>query len=153
GNIAIHSEPGVGTTFPLLLPLTLLITAALIIRAGRQRFAVPLPAIREVIGSAAAAVRHIDGRWLLPIGEDNVEVRAVAQLLGDGMQAPNPTSPVVVLQAGQKAIGVTVDELIGRQEIVIKALGPLAFFRGSGYSGAAIDPEGRVMLVLDVERL
>jgi chemosensory pili system protein ChpA (sensor histidine kinase/response regulator) len=60
---------------------------------------------------------------------------------------------VVVLQAGQKAIGVTVDELIGRQEIVIKALGPLAFFQGSGYSGAAIDPEGRVMLVLDVERL
>ena len=58
-----------------------------------------------------------------------------------------------MLQAGQKAIGVTVDELIGRQEIVIKALGPLAFFRGSGYSGAAIDPEGRVMLVLDVERL
>ncbi|MEP6601714.1 MAG: response regulator [Nitrospirota bacterium] len=55
--------------------------------------------------------------------------------------------------AGQKAIGITVDELIGRQEIVIKALGPLAFFQGSGYSGAAIDPEGRIMLVLDVERL
>ena len=36
---------------------------------------------------------------------------------------------------------------------MIKALGPLAFFQGSGYSGAAIDPEGRVMLVLDVERL
>jgi chemosensory pili system protein ChpA (sensor histidine kinase/response regulator) len=69
------------------------------------------------------------------------------------MEAPKPTSPVVVLQARQKALGITVDELIGRQEIVIKALGPLAFFQGSGYSGAAIDPEGRVMLVLDVERL
>ena len=69
------------------------------------------------------------------------------------MEAPKPTSPVVVLQAGQKAIGITVDELIGRQEIVIKALGPLAFFQGLGYSGAAIDPEGRIMLVLDVERL
>src|SRR5438105_3138805 len=153
GHIDIHSEPGVGTTFTLRLPLTLLISAALIIRAGQQRFAVPLPAIREVIGSAVHAVRHIDGRWLLPIGDDNVEVRAIAQLLGERMEAPNPTSPVVVLQAGQKAMGITVDELIGRQEIVIKALGPLAFFQGSGYSGAAIDPEGRVMLVLDVERL
>jgi len=153
GHIDIHSEPGVGTTFTLRLPLTLLISAALIIRAGQQRFAVPLPAIREVIGSAAHAVRHIDGRWLLPIGEDNVEVRAVAQLLGERMEPPKPNSPVVVLQAGQKAIGITVDELIGRQEIVIKALGPLAFFQGMGYSGAAIDPEGRIMLVLDVERL
>jgi chemosensory pili system protein ChpA (sensor histidine kinase/response regulator) len=74
-------------------------------------------------------------------------------LLGERTEAPKPTSPVVVLQARQKVIGITVDELIGRQEIVIKALGPLAFFQGSGYSGAAIDPEGRVMLVLDVERL
>ena len=153
GHIDIHSEPGVGTTFTLRLPLTLLISAALIIRAGQQRFAVPLPAIREVIGSAAQAVRHIDGRWLLQIGDDNVEIRAIAQLLGERMEAPKPTSPVVVLQARQKALGITVDELIGRQEIVIKALGPLAFFQGSGYSGAAIDPEGRVMLVLDVERL
>jgi chemosensory pili system protein ChpA (sensor histidine kinase/response regulator) len=153
GHIDIHSEPGVGTTFTLRLPLTLLISAALIIRAGQQRFAVPLPAIREVIASAAHAVRHIDGRWLLPIGEDNVEVRAVAQLLGERMEPPKPTSPVVVLQAGQKVIGITVDELIGRQEIVIKALGPLAFFQGVGYSGVAIDPEGRIMLVLDVERL
>ena len=87
GHIDIHSEPRVGTTFTLRLPLTLLISAALIIRAGQQRFAVPLPAIREVIGSAAHAVRHIDGRWLLQIGEDNVEVRAVAHGLCQPVQA------------------------------------------------------------------
>ncbi|MEP6601403.1 MAG: Hpt domain-containing protein, partial [Nitrospirota bacterium] len=96
GHIDIHSGPGIGTTFTVRLPLTLLISAALIIRAGQQRYAVPLAAIREVIGSAAQAVRHIDGRWLLQIGEDTVEVRAVAQLLGERMEPPKPTSPVVV---------------------------------------------------------
>ncbi len=153
GHIDIVSKPGVGTTFTLRLPLTLLISAALIVRVASQRYAIPLPAIREILGSAAHIVRQTDGRWLLSTGDDSVEVRAFAQLLGHQMEAPQTSCPLVVLHAGQKVIGVTVDELIGRQEIVIKALGPLAFFRGSGYSGAAIDPEGRVMLVLDVERL
>ena len=153
GHIDLTSEPGVGSTITLRLPLTLLISAALIVRVGDDRYAVPLPAIREVVGSAAQALRHIDGRWLLQIGEDDVEVRAFAQLLGERTEAPSQVSPLVVLQAGQKVMGITVDELVGRQEIVIKALGPLAFFQGCGYSGAAIDPQGRVMLVLNVERL
>jgi chemosensory pili system protein ChpA (sensor histidine kinase/response regulator) len=153
GHIDLTSEPGVGSTITLRLPLTLLISAALIVRVGDDRYAVPLPAIREVLGSAAQALRHIDGRWLLQIGEEDVEVRAFAQLLGERTEAPCQVSPLVVLQAGQKVMGITVDELVGRQEIVIKALGPLAFFQGCGYSGAAIDPQGRVMLVLNVERL
>jgi chemosensory pili system protein ChpA (sensor histidine kinase/response regulator) len=153
GHIDILSKPGVGTTFTLRLPLTLLISTALIVRVANQRYAIPLPGIREVMGSAAHIVRHGDGRWLLPIGEESVEVQAFAQLLGHQMEAPRQSCPLVILQAGQKVMGVTVDELIGRHEIVIKALGPLAFFQGSGYGGAAIDPEGRVMLVLDVERL
>ena len=153
GHIDIVSTPGVGTMFTLRLPLTLLISAALIVRVASQRYAIPLPGIREVLGSSTHAVHESDGRWLVKLGDESVEVRAFAQLLGHQMEAPRHSCPLVVLQAGQKTMGVTVDELIGRQEIVIKALGPLAFFQDSGYSGAAIDPEGRVMLVLDVERL
>ena len=153
GHIDLAFEQGVGTTVTLRLPLTLLISPALIVRVGNDRYAVPLPGIREVFGSAPVALRDSDGRWLLQIGEEDVEVRAFAQLLGERSEAPPQVSSLVVLQAGQKVLAVAVDELVGRQEIVIKALGPLAFFKGCGYSGAAIDPEGRVMLVLNVERL
>jgi chemosensory pili system protein ChpA (sensor histidine kinase/response regulator) len=153
GHIDIETQAGVGTTFILRLPLTMLISTALIVRIGQQRFGIPLPAIREVLGSAAQAVRHIDGRSLLQIGEETIEIRSLAQLIGDRMDGPRHTSPVVVMQADQKVLGVTVDELLGRQEIVIKSLGPFAFFKRSGYNGVAIDPEGRVMLVLDAERL
>ena len=76
-----------------------------------------------------------------------------APRFGDRPDAPRQLTPVVVLHAGPNVLGVSVDELLGRQEIVIKTLGPFAIFKGSNYSGAAIDPEGRVLLVLDVERL
>jgi chemotaxis protein histidine kinase CheA/CheY-like chemotaxis protein len=153
GRIDIETQPGVGTTFRLRLPLTLLISTALIVRIGEQRYAISLPSIREVLSSAAQALRHIDGRSLLVIGDETVEIRSLAQLLGDRPDAPRQLTPVVVLHAGPNVLGVSVDELLGRQEIVIKTLGPFAIFKGSNYSGAAIDPEGRVLLVLDVERL
>lgn len=153
GHIDIDTKVGVGTTFTLRLPLTMLISTALIVRIGQHRYGIALPAIREVLGSAAQAVRHIDGRSLLQIGEETIEIRSLAQLIGDRMDGPRHTSPVVVMQAAQKVVGITVDELLGRQEIVIKSFGPFAFFKRSGYSGVAIDPEGRVTLVLDAERL
>src|SRR5207248_7961187 len=62
-------------------------------------------------------------------------------------------TPVVIVRALSGAIGLAVDELLGRQEIVIKSLGSLKPFQKSFFAGATIDPEGRVVLVIDVGRL
>ena len=59
----------------------------------------------------------------------------------------------MILRTPQGIQGVVVDELLGRQELVIKTLGALKLFKGSCYSGATIDPEGRVILVLDASIL
>jgi chemosensory pili system protein ChpA (sensor histidine kinase/response regulator) len=153
GHIEIDSQPGVGTTFTLRLPLTLLISAALIVRLGEQRYALPLPGIREVLSSAKDLIRNPDGRSVLPIGDEQIEVRSLGEVLGQAEEQPPRVAPVVVLQGGPKVMAITVDELLGRQEIVIKTLGPLGIFKGSAYNGAAIDPEGHVILSLDVARL
>jgi chemosensory pili system protein ChpA (sensor histidine kinase/response regulator) len=70
--------------------------------------------------------------------------------------APAPAEhavlPVVVLRAGGKSVAVTVDELGGKEEIVIKSLG--AFLEGVGpFAGATLSGEGRVILLLDSARL
>src|SRR3989442_13678362 len=61
--------------------------------------------------------------------------------------------PVVVLRTPKGVVGIAVDELLGLQEIVIKTLGSVRLFQGSCYSGATIDPEGRVVLVVEVPSL
>jgi chemosensory pili system protein ChpA (sensor histidine kinase/response regulator) len=154
GQIDIETEPGVGTKFTLTLPLTMLISTALMVRAGDQQYAMPLPAIREVIVPPPGAMNNVSGRPVLQIGEgEAIEVFPLTLLLGVETTPREGPVPVVVIRTPKGVVGIEVDDLLGLQEIVIKTLGSLRLFQGSCYSGATIDPEGRVVLVVDVPSL
>jgi chemosensory pili system protein ChpA (sensor histidine kinase/response regulator) len=153
GQIEVETEAGIGTKFTLRLPLTLLISTALLVRVGTTRYALPLPSVREVIVPGTGSVQDVGGRAMLHLGDETVEVRSLAQLLGaEGPGAP-AQRPVVIVRMATGVLGVEVDELLGRQEIVIKSLGGLRPFQESCFGGATIDPDGSVILVLDVGRL
>ena len=154
GQIEIETEPGIGTKFTLSLPLTLLISTALMVRVGDQQYALPLPNIREILVPPAGAVDDISGVPVLQLGAgEAIEIKSLARLLGaEPLRHDGPT-PVVVIRTAKGVLGVEVDGLLGLQEIVIKTLGSLKLFQGSCYSGATIDPEGRVVLVIDPANL
>lgn len=153
GHIDIETEKGVGTKFTLSLPLTLLISTALLVRVGTDRYAIPLASIREVVLPAKGAIQEMSGRAILQVGDEAIDVKSFALLLGQDQQPSDGPLPVVIVRTTTGPVGLTVDELLGRQEIVIKSLGTLKPFRESCYVGATIDPEGRVVLVVDVSRM
>lgn len=153
GHIDVDTERGVGTKFTLSLPLTLLISTALLVRAGNERFAIPLPSIREVVMPTPGSVHDIGGRSVLQVGKEAIEVRSLAhELFGESSNTLGLT-PVVIVRTAAATLGLAVDELLGRQEIVIKTLGTLKSLQQSCFGGATIDAEGRVILVIDVARL
>src|SRR5438093_4341326 len=153
GQIDIKSVRGVGTNFTLTLPVTLLISMALLVRVGNERYAFPLPSTREVVLPPPGALQDLGGRSVLQIGEEAIEVRSLAHLLEIEASLPSGPTPAVIVRASSGTLGLAVDELLGRQEIVIKSLGSLKPFQKSFFAGATIDPEGRVVLVIDVGRL
>lgn len=153
GFIDIETAKGIGTKFTLNLPLTLLIATALLVRVGTLRYAIPLPTVREVLLPAPDALQHIAGRTVLQLGEEAVPVEALTHALTGHEGAVPQGSPVVVVRSGYGTLGLAVDELLGRQEIVVKPLGALKILERSYFSGATIDPEGRVILVVDVARI
>jgi chemosensory pili system protein ChpA (sensor histidine kinase/response regulator) len=153
GHIDVESVRGVGTKFTLSLPLTLLIATALMVRAGSDRYAIPLPAVREVTMLTPGAHQRMGDRSILHIGEEAIEVAPLQQLLSRHSMAVEIGNPVVIVRTASGMIGIVVDELLGRQEIVIKPLGALKSLERSSFGGATIDPEGRVVLVLDPARL
>lgn len=153
GQIDIETEKGVGTKFTLSLPFTLLISTALLVRIGTERYAVPLSSIREVVLAAPGAVQDVGGRPILQIGDEALEVRSLGRLLGLGDSKVEGSRPVLVARGATGMTGLVVDELLGRQEIVVKTLGTLRPFQQSYFGGASIDPEGHVVLVLDIGRL
>ncbi|MFO0699117.1 MAG: Hpt domain-containing protein [Nitrospira sp.] len=153
GHIAVESEPGVGTKFTLSLPVTLLIATALIVRSGAERYAIPLLNIQEVTMPTASSWRVEDQRTLLQVGDQMIEVQSLYHLLRRESCTVSSTMPVVIVRAAGGPMGLVVDELLGRQEIVIKSLGRLRPLVQSVFGGATIDPEGRVILVIDPTRL
>jgi chemosensory pili system protein ChpA (sensor histidine kinase/response regulator) len=153
GQIEVETELGVGTKFTLRLPLTLLISMALLVRAGSERYALPLPNIREVVMPAAGSVQDVGGHPVLHVGEEAIDVLSLSHILGVESSAKLGSCPIVIIRTATGMQGIAVDELLGRQEIVIKALGTLKPFKESCFVGATIDPEGRVVLVLDIARV
>ncbi len=153
GFIEIETAKGIGTKFTLNLPLTLLIATALLVRVGSVRYAIPLQSVLEVTLPGANALQRVASQIVLQVGEEAVPVQALTQVL-TGMPADLPgASPIVLVRGAKGPVGLAVDELLGRQEIVVKPLGALKILERSCFSGATIDPEGRVVLVVDVARI
>jgi chemosensory pili system protein ChpA (sensor histidine kinase/response regulator) len=154
GHIDVESMRGLGTKFTLHLPLTLLIATALMVRTGNERYAVPLPSVREVTVLTAHSLQHLGDRSVIQIGEEAIDVQPLQRLLVRGPGGSVEIGkPVVIVRTGVGPVGLVVDELLGRQEIVIKPIGALKSLAQSTFGGATIDPEGRVVLVLDPGRL
>jgi chemosensory pili system protein ChpA (sensor histidine kinase/response regulator) len=153
GHIDVESVRDVGTKFILSLPLTLLITTALMVRAGGERYAIPLPSVREVTMLTDSVHQRMGERSILHIGDEEIEVQPLQQIFNRRRMPVEIGKPVVIVRTVDGMIGLLVDELLGRQEIVIKPLGSLKSLERSSFGGATIDPEGRVILVLDPARL
>lgn len=153
GHIEVESVPGQGTKFTMHLPLTLLIATALLVRVDKDRYAIPLPSVREVTMSTASSIQQMGDRSVMQIGDEAIEVFPLDSLIRREAGSINGSKPVVIVRTSTGALGCAVDELLGRQEIVIKSLGALKPYERSVFGGATIDPEGRIVLVLDVSRL
>jgi chemosensory pili system protein ChpA (sensor histidine kinase/response regulator) len=153
GHIEVESMRGQGTKFTMHLPLTLLIATALLVRVEKNRYAIPLPSIREETMSSTSTIQKIGDRSVMQIGDEAIEVYPLANLIRREPGIIDGSKPVVVVRTSTGALGCAVDELLGRQEIVIKSLGSLKPYERSVFGGATIDPEGRIVLVLDVSRL
>ena len=153
GRIEVESLQDVGTKFTLHLPLTLLITAALLVRAGTERYAIALSSIREVTLATSTSLTQGEGRTVLSLGAELIEVQSLRHLLRGDSTEIDTLMPIVIVRTPTGVKGLAVDELLGQHEIVIKRLGSLRLLEQSCFAGATIDHQGRVILVIDPNRV
>jgi two-component system chemotaxis sensor kinase CheA len=154
GKIEIESVVGRGTVFTISLPLTLAIIEGLLVGVGDQRYVIPTLSVRESFRPLPGMVTTVQGRGEMV----SVRGRLTPVLrLGDHLNTPAHAKDLtagilVVIESGQDARCLFVDELIGKQEVVIKSLSDM-FRQQASFAGAAILGDGRVGLILDVNAL
>jgi two-component system chemotaxis sensor kinase CheA len=154
GRIEVRSILGRGSAFLLKLPLTLAIIDGLVVGVGSQRYIVPLFAVREMFRPTAETVWTVQQRNEMALVRGNLlPVLRLHRRFNVTPRSTDPTEGVLVVAEVEGACYcLLVDELIGKQEVVIKSLGE-TFSGVTGIAGGAIMGDGRVGLILDVDRL
>ena len=151
GGVEIKAEPGRGSVFKMSLPLTLAIIDGMVIRVGRETYVIPTISIIRSVKPAPGDVSSVfqQGEMLLLQG-NLIPLYRMSKIYGIADAADDlDKAIVVVVEDEQRQAGLVIDELVGRQQVVIKSLGE-TMKNIPGISGGAIMPDGRVGLILDV---
>jgi len=150
GSIQVETRLGQGSRFQIVLPLTLAIVPALLVRVAETVFAIPLVMITETLRLEPEAVQHVNRRPVTLLRGNVLSLIGLTDIfeLNQGAEAPKNRFAVVV-QSGKQRVGLIVDALLGEEEVIVKPLGSLI---GDlpGISSAAILGDGQVALIVDV---
>lgn len=151
GKIDIHSRPGEGTRFSLRLPLTLAIIDGLVVRVASERYILPTVAVRESLRPSREDYFTVEGKGeLIRVRQLLLPLVRLHRLLGLTGPVPDPWEALIlVVEHEGHCRAFLVDEILGKQEVVIKSLGQLLQNR-PGLAGGTILGDGRVGLILDL---
>ena len=154
GRIDIQSRIGQGTTFFLKLPLTLAIIEGLVVGVGQHRYIVPIFAVRELISPKPESLSTVHGRNEMAVVRDRVlPIVRLSRRFGVEPKSESPCDGLlIVTECQEHRFCLLVDEVLGKQEVVIKSLGEM-LKNISGIAGGAILGDGRVGLILDLESI
>lgn len=150
GKIQVSSTKGVGTTIEILIPLTVAIMPAMAVQVGKHLYCVPLQNIGEIVRPQEENLSTVQGQPVIRLRQCVLPLLDLRQRLNE-TAAGKARFAVVIHENGQR-IGLLVDRLIGQQDIVIKPLDDI-HTKGGPFSGATIQDDGRVSLILDVPQL
>jgi two-component system chemotaxis sensor kinase CheA len=152
GRIDIQSKAGEGTTFFIKLPLTLAIIEGLVVLVGEQRYIVPIFSVHEMFRPTPEMLSTVQGRGEMAMVRGGLMpvVRLHRRFEIDPRTAQLTHGTLIVAESEGHKFCLFVDELVGKQEVVIKSLGQ-SFKSVVGIAGCAILGDGRVGLILDID--
>ncbi len=155
GQVTIHSDPGIGTTFRIVLPVTLATFKGIVVSVSGQTFVIPTSGVEQIVRVDSEAIRNVENRPTVNLNGRVISLAVLADVLEIRGGRALPRSgriELVVLGAADKRVAFVVDEVITEQEVLVKPLSrPLVRVRN--VSNAAVLGSGKPALVLNVSDL
>jgi len=149
GRVSVRSEPGRGTTFTIVVPLTLAVLPCVLVEAAGERYAIPTHATAVLLEDPAAAEVGLEGGRAVWVGGDVVPLADLSTVVG-GTGVPD--GPAIVLDVGtgssRSRCALRLDAVHGQRQVTVTELGDVVP-HSRLVSGASIEPDGSVVLVLD----
>jgi two-component system chemotaxis sensor kinase CheA len=152
GSVTIWSEKEKGTKFTIKIPLTLAIIQGLMVRVGKELYAIPITSVLDSHRIKPSDIKMIDNYEVFNVREDVISLLRLNRLFKIPTDEQKDYYFVVVVGSGDKKMGLIVDSLIGEEDVVIKPLRD-HYTNAPGIAGANITGDGTVSLIIDVSQL
>ena len=153
GRVELDSVEGMGTRVNIRLPLTLAILDGLSVSVGQQTYIIPLNAILESLPGSSADLKTVSGGHVLRVRGQYLPIIELHKIFNIETRVAAPSQGILVLlEADGKKIALSVDELIGQHQVVLKSM-ESNYRKVPCISGATIMGDGQVALILDVAAL
>ncbi len=149
GYVEIFTEKDRGTTFRISLPLTLAIIQAMMIQVGDEIYAIPQSMIEETLRVSINEIKEVTGQKVLTVREKVLPLFILNEILGIPRHAESQKRYILVASVGEKRFCISVDSVLGQEEIVIKTINGIDS-EECGIMGATITGDGKVVLILDL---
>jgi len=151
GYVEVVSVKDEGSTFRISLPLTLAIIQSMMVRIGSEYYALPQSMIEETLRVRRSDIKDVAGQNVLTIRGKVLPVFSMSETLGvrSGSSKVQENRYVLVVSVADRRFCITVDELLGQEEIVIKTISGVDS-EECGILGATITGDGKVVLILDL---
>lgn len=154
GKVEIESKVGEGTTLSMILPLTLAIIDGMLVRAADEIYIIPTLSVVESFRPDREIVHIVKGQGeFVSMRGQHIPVVRLSDVFDLQTERIDPwegTLMCVETDAGR--IAIMVDELLGRQQVVIKTLGK-SLAKLKEITGGAILGNGDIALILNVDEL
>jgi two-component system chemotaxis sensor kinase CheA len=154
GAVSVETQPGVGTTFRLILPLTLARFRGVLVRVGESLFVLPTRYVQRVLRVSSDEIKSAENRQTIQINGRAASVVRLSDVLEMTQTSTDAERkvPVLVLAWAGEQIGFVVDEILDEREVLVKSLGK-QLPRVRNIAGATVLGTGKVLPVLDVADL
>jgi two-component system, chemotaxis family, sensor kinase CheA len=157
GRVDFQTQENQGSKFIMTLPLTLAIIKAMLVKVEEEIYAVPLMNIRETIKVSKKELKYLQNFEVIKVRDEVIPIIRLNKVLGVANsklkeEAEDERLSLVIVEYGNKAMGLVVSQVLSEQDIAVKPLGSI-IKRTKGIAGATIWGDGRVVLILDIMSL
>ncbi len=163
GTIMLETERNLGTTFRIVLPLTLASFRGILVRAHESIYVLPVSSVERVVRVNKADIKTVENKETIRVNGEPIAVVSLGAVLGLPVRAHPPNRSganaeaaehvqAVLVAAAQKRIAFLVDEVLGEQEVLVKSLGK-QLARVPNVAGATVLGTGKVVPILNVADL
>lgn len=153
GSVSIKSRPGVGTSFQIILPLTLATFRGIFVRLGEQFLVIPTANVKRVIRIKKNDIKTVENKDTILLDGKVFSLVKLSDILGIEQKESETKQydvyQVVIVSLNENELALIVDEILGEQEVLIKPLGK-QLTRVENISSVTVLGNGKVVPVLNV---